>query len=186
MAAAGADRARRRSDRPPVRGGWPQLRAIASDDGKPDDPRVDISHESLIRQWDRLRQWVDEERRSRDRYRELVARARKRERGEAALLQDPELRTVADWRDQARPSRPWAERYSEADGDFACAVAYLDASVEAQSHTLAEAELARRWRDLEPADPPGRDDLRGAQRGLARPALDRGRRQGASSRGRAC
>ena len=122
----------------------------ASDDGEPDDPRVDISHESLIRQWDRLRQWVDEERRSRDRYRELLARARKRERGEAALLQNPELRTVADWRDQARPTRLWAGRYSEADGDFECAVAYLDASVEAQCHTLAEAELARRWRIWNP------------------------------------
>lgn len=122
----------------------------ASDDGLPDDPRVDISHESLIRQWDRLRQWVDDERRSRDRYTELVARARKRERGEAALLQDPELRTVADWRDQARPSAAWAGRYSEADGDFECAVAYLDASAEAQCHTLAEAELARRWKVWNP------------------------------------
>ena len=118
----------------------------ASADGTPDDPRVDISHESLIRQWDRLRQWVDDERRSRDRYKELVARARRRERGEAALLQGPELRTAADWRDQARPSPSWAARYAEAGDDFESAVAYLDASVDAECHTLAEAELGRRWR----------------------------------------
>ena len=30
----------------------------ASPDGRPDDPRLDISHESLIRQWQRLRDWV--------------------------------------------------------------------------------------------------------------------------------
>src|SRR5262249_3328405 len=39
-----------------------------SDDGTPEDPRIDISHESLIRQWSRLRKWVDEEREWRDAY----------------------------------------------------------------------------------------------------------------------
>ncbi len=81
-----------------------------SADGKPDDPRVDISHESLIRQWNRLRNWVDEERRSRDEYRELVKRARKRAQGKAALLQDPELQMVIDWRAAVSPSPEWAHR----------------------------------------------------------------------------
>jgi hypothetical protein len=121
-----------------------------ADDGQPDDPRVDISHESLIRQWDRLRAWVDDERRSRDQYRELVVRARKQERGEAALLQDPELRMAVDWRERSHPSPAWASRYADADGDFASAVGYLDASVASQCHTLAEAELARRWRIWNP------------------------------------
>jgi uncharacterized RDD family membrane protein YckC len=121
-----------------------------ANDGLPEDPRVDIAHESLIRQWDRLRQWVDDERGSRDHFKELVARARKRERGEAALLQDPELRAVVDWRDQSHPSPAWAGRYSDADGDFASAASYLDASVAEQCHTLAEAELARRWKIWNP------------------------------------
>ena len=118
----------------------------SSEDGRPDDPRVDISHESLIRQWDRLRNWVDEERRSRDQYIELVARARKRERGEAALLLDPELQIVLDWREEEAPSPAWAERYSVADGDFDGAMAYLDQSLEVRCRERAERELQRRWR----------------------------------------
>ena len=117
----------------------------------PDDPRVDISHESLIRQWDRLRRVGGRRARvARSAIGSWSARARKRERGAAALLQDPELRAAADWRDQAQPSPAWAERYSDAEGDFACAIAYLDASVAAQCHTLAEAELARRWKIWNP------------------------------------
>ena len=64
------------------------------------DGVVDISHESLIRQWPRLRDWVDEERESRDHYLELVGRARR----EAALLRDPDLAVALDWRRQARPT----------------------------------------------------------------------------------
>ena len=119
-------------------------------DGKPDDPRVDIAHESLIRQWDRARRWVDEERQSRDQFRELAVRARKRERDQAALLQEPELRMVSDWRDAVHPSRSWAERYSDAEGDFESAIEYLDASVAARCDTLAETELARRWKIWNP------------------------------------
>jgi uncharacterized RDD family membrane protein YckC/energy-coupling factor transporter ATP-binding protein EcfA2 len=120
----------------------------SSADGQPDDPRVDISHESLIRQWDRLRDWVDEERRSRDEYCELVKKARKRERGQAALLQDPELQMVVDWRAKASPSRGWAQRYSVADGDFDSAVGYLDESLAARFRNLAELELRRRWEKI--------------------------------------
>lgn len=116
-------------------------------DGKPDDPRVDISHESLIRQWDRLRGWVDEERQSRDQYKELLARATKKEK-RATLLQEPELQMVVDWRAQTTPSNGWAQRYSTTDGDFDSAVGYLDESVDARCRNLAEAELRRRWEKI--------------------------------------
>jgi uncharacterized RDD family membrane protein YckC len=119
-----------------------------SADGKPDDPRVDISHESLIRQWDRLRNWVDEERRSRDQYKELVARARKKEQDRATLLEDPELQMVIDWRATVAPTRGWAQRYSGADGDFEVAAGYLDTSLDVRCRNLAEAELRRRWKKI--------------------------------------
>jgi hypothetical protein len=51
---------------------------FVASDGKPEDPRVDISHESLIRQWDTLRTWVDEERDARDGLIDLADRARRR------------------------------------------------------------------------------------------------------------
>jgi uncharacterized RDD family membrane protein YckC len=115
-----------------------------ADDGKPDDPRVDISHESLIRQWDRLRHWVDEERVSRDHYLDLVRSAREHALGESALVQDPKLQLVLTWRKGAAPSGAWAERYS-APGDFELATKYLDESVTAKCRGQAEAELQRRW-----------------------------------------
>lgn len=100
-----------------------------SPDGRPDDPRYDISHESLIRQWVRLRDWVDAERKSRDSYVELVDRAGRYARKEADPLQGPELRLARDWSKAAKPSAGWAKRYSRHDGDFAAAMGYLKRSV---------------------------------------------------------
>ncbi|TFU03442.1 hypothetical protein EUV02_09740 [Polymorphobacter arshaanensis] len=100
-----------------------------SPDGRPDDPRYDISHESLIRQWVRLRDWVDEERKSRDSYVELVDRAARYARKDADPLQGPELRLARDWNKAAKPSEGWAARYSKHDGDFAAAMRYLTRSV---------------------------------------------------------
>ena len=120
-----------------------------SDDGKPDDPRVDISHESLIRQWDRLRNWVDDERLSRDQYKKLVERAQS-----GARLQDPELQRVLDWWDKATPTGAWARRYSTDDGDFDSAerclresAAARDAALE-QERRRAEAERITKEREL--------------------------------------
>ena len=112
--AAGRGRRRprpRRGHRSAVRRERSQLRLSRRTRARRTIPRVDISHESLIRQWNRLRGWVDDERQARDRYQELVERARKREQGEAALLQDPELRSLSDWRDAVRPTPAWAARY---------------------------------------------------------------------------
>lgn len=114
----------------------------ASNDGKPDDPRVDISHESLIRQWNRLRDWVDKEREARDQYLELVSRARKHDR---ALLQGSELQSVLAWKSEVVPTAEWAERYAHASDDFDLAMNYVDQSVESQCQNLAEVELDRRW-----------------------------------------
>jgi WD40 repeat protein len=108
----------------------------ASADGVPDDPRVDISHESLIRQWRRLREWVDEERDSRDRFKELVERARKWQRGETGLMQEPELRLHTSWQREQSPSAAWARRYSESEDDFQVATEYLGKSVRGDKQRL--------------------------------------------------
>lgn len=117
----------------------------ASADGKPEDPRIDISHESLIRQWDRLREWVDAERRSRDQYKELVQRARKKLQGEAGLLRDPELQRAIDWYAAVKPSDGWGQRYSATDGDFAVATDFLRESFDTRAAEVAQLELQRRW-----------------------------------------
>lgn len=123
-----------------------------SDDGRKDDPRVDISHESLIRQWNRLRHWVDDERLSRDLYKKLVERSQS-----GTLLQDPELQRMLDWSREANPSAVWARRYSAHDADFDQATRYLDASEAKRTSDIndkllaAEAERQEERRKLEEA-----------------------------------
>ncbi|MDX1547192.1 MAG: hypothetical protein R3247_09405, partial [Rhodothermales bacterium] len=85
------------------------------------DFRVDLSHESLIRQWDRLKDWVDEEHRDRAVYRELVDRAR----ADREPLRGRDLRRAWTWQRRFRPTPAWAARYDTQQGDFGAAAAYL-------------------------------------------------------------
>lgn len=102
---------------------------VISEGAAPGDPRIDISHESLIRQWGRLRSWVDEERESRDTFAELVRLARRHAAGEAPLLDNPELSWALEWHRRIRPSMAWAERYSHRPEDFSSAMHYLNRSL---------------------------------------------------------
>ncbi len=115
-----------------------------SADGSPNDLRVDISHESLLRQWDRIREWMDEEQVSRDQYRGLVKDARRWKKNAASLLRDPELQEFVNWRSLSSPSAGWAERYAVADDDYQVALEYLDKSVQQRDADMqAAAELKR-------------------------------------------
>ena len=72
---------------------------------------VDISHESFIRQWERLRQWVKEEKRSGWIYAKLTDAAARWARGEASLYRGPELAAARLWWQQEKPTEVWANRY---------------------------------------------------------------------------
>ena len=95
-----------------------------------EDDVVDISHESLIRQWNRLRTWAREEARSRDEYRRLADAAERWEMGEAALLRNPDLEVASIWWEDTRPNEDWAARY---DSSFERASGYLETSRSAAS-----------------------------------------------------
>ncbi len=86
---------------------------------------IDISHESLMRVWKRLKQWVDEEAESAQVYRHLAVRAVLYEQGKESLLHDPQLQRVLDWRDETRPNQAWAQRYHP---EYALAMHFLDKS----------------------------------------------------------
>lgn len=77
------------------------------------DQVVDISHESLIRQWDRLGRWVDEEGASAETYYSLVDAAGKHAHARKGLLDDDELKTSLEWQAQTRPTLAWAHRYGD-------------------------------------------------------------------------
>ncbi|HEX6185160.1 MAG TPA: hypothetical protein VFZ44_14845 [Pyrinomonadaceae bacterium] len=103
---------------------------------------IDISHESLIRNWQRLKEWVDEESLSAQTYTRLAETAVLHERKQAGLWRDPDLQVALDWREQTRPTAAWATRYHPA---FDPAMKFLDASVAARdAAALAEKEQRRR------------------------------------------
>ena len=85
------------------------------------DTVLDISHESLIRQWQRLNQWVEQEAQSADTYRRLEQTARLWHAGKAALWGTPDLENALAWREQENPTAVWAERYG-AHFDMAMAI----------------------------------------------------------------
>ncbi len=93
----------------------------------PADPRplsadtiVDISHESLIRQWKQLSEWVEAEGRARRQWQRLRDRF-----DDKQPLQGPELAAMEAWRREQQPSAAWARRYG---GDFAALMKFMDDS----------------------------------------------------------
>jgi WD40 repeat protein len=97
---------------------------------------LDISHESLMRVWDRLVAWVDEDAESAHIYRRLVESAIMYEDGNGGLWRDPELQAAVDWREHQRPNEPWAAQYHP---EFARAMAFLDASIRERDAEIADA-----------------------------------------------
>src|SRR6185503_5146538 len=89
------------------------------------DSLIDISHTSLIRGWSRLKKWVEDEARSARIYRRLAETAALHEKGEAALLRDPELALALNWRDESKPNEAWARRYHSS---YPTAIKFLDES----------------------------------------------------------
>ena len=89
------------------------------------DSVVEISHESLMRIWNRLRNWVDEEYESAQMYRRLSEAAAMYQVGRTGLWRPPDLQLALNWQKKQRPTRAWAQRYDEA---FERAIVFLDTS----------------------------------------------------------
>jgi tetratricopeptide (TPR) repeat protein len=108
---------------------------------------IDISHESLIRNWRRLKEWVKDEAESARIYRRLAGAAMDYKQGAGGLLDDVTLQYVLKWRDTAKPDPAWGARYHPA---FANAMSYLEESRTARDTRIA-AEEERERRELETA-----------------------------------
>jgi hypothetical protein len=108
---------------------------------------IDISHESLMHGWTRLRQWVEEETQAAGIYHRLAESAALHRQGKAGLYRDPELGIALAWREAKRPNAAWADRYRPG---FGAAMAFLDSSREAAEREEREREAARQ-RELEHA-----------------------------------
>jgi WD40 repeat protein len=97
---------------------------------------IDISHESLMRVWTRLRSWVEEETKSAELYLRLSKSAELYQDGRAGLLVNPELQLAMKWKTDTKPNSTWANRYNPA---FERSILFLE-----HSNKEFNLEIARR------------------------------------------
>lgn len=89
---------------------------------------LDVAHDSVIRQWQRLNDWVAEEVLASEYYmrlNELALYNQNNPDTSEVLLSSPELDTLWQWYDDTKPTAAWAKRYG---GDFESAMALLQKS----------------------------------------------------------
>ena len=87
---------------------------------------IDISHESLIRKWSRLRAWVNQEAEDRRIYLRVAESAAGHAAGQEPLWRDPRLTWALQWRERFKPTEGWASRYAPG---LNRAMAFLDKSL---------------------------------------------------------
>ena len=91
------------------------------------ETRIELSHESLINIWDRLRQWVNEEDESIRMYLKLSKASALYQQGKGVLLEASELQKAIDWKKLHNPSPAWGIQFNPA---FERAMVFLNTSEE--------------------------------------------------------
>lgn len=104
---------------------------------------IDISHESLMRCWSRLINWVEEENQSAEIYLRLCEAANLYELGKGGLWRDPELQLALKWKEEAHPNATWASRYNNY---FEKAMLFLDHCKQQNELTLLHKEKQQKNR----------------------------------------
>jgi len=101
--------------------------------GETNDKVIDISHESLIRQWHTLGTWVDDEDEAASYYKQLVDATQLNALGKRDLLSGIELQLALEWRKKFKPVKIWANRYKDG---FDESITYLNESEHAWTKFL--------------------------------------------------
>jgi energy-coupling factor transporter ATP-binding protein EcfA2 len=109
---------------------------------------IDISHESLMRIWNRLIVWVDEESNAVNMYLRLADAANLFQQGKTGLWRPPDLQLALNWKEKKQPTLEWAQRFDPA---FERAMEYLNTSsntfeAEEQNKILLQKKALRRSR----------------------------------------
>lgn len=112
------------------------------------DSVIELSHESLMRIWNKLNAWVEEEFESAQMYKRLSDAAAMYQIGKTGLWRPPDLQLALNWQKKQRPTREWAQRYDEA---FERAVVFLDTSrityeAELKNQEMLQKRVLRRAR----------------------------------------
>jgi len=112
------------------------------------DSLVDISHESLIRQWDRLRDWVKKESEDREMYERIADAAQRYDEGKGGLFPDIDLQFALEW--QAKSYNTFWAQSCRPNFNLGKAVSFLGESKqkrdahEAEQKERKKRELSRR------------------------------------------
>jgi WD40 repeat protein len=75
---------------------------------------IDISHESLMRIWEVLANWLEEEHEAIKEYIHIAEAAEMQQVGKGTLLKSPELQLALNWRTENAPTREWGIRHNVA------------------------------------------------------------------------
>jgi WD40 repeat protein len=106
-----------------------------------DETIINIGNTYLVYQWQRLLDWINEERESRDTYLRLSERALLFEKGEAGYLIPPDLDVMLQWYSREMPKKAWAKQFN---GIYRMAIDYLLNSKEEFELALERKEIARK------------------------------------------
>lgn len=102
---------------------------------------IELSHESLMRIWNRLSTWVEEEYESAQMYKRLAEASAMYQIGKTSLWRPPDLQLALNWQKKQKPTREWAQRYDEA---FERAIIFLDTSRITYEAELKNQELLQK------------------------------------------
>ncbi len=112
------------------------------------DSVIELSHESLMRIWNKLNAWVEEEFESSTMYKRISDAAAMYQIGKTGLWRPPDLQLALNWQKKQRPTREWAQRYDPA---FERAIVFLDTSrityeAELKNQEMLQKRMLRRAR----------------------------------------
>ncbi|PIB35819.1 hypothetical protein BFP72_10660 [Reichenbachiella sp. 5M10] len=105
------------------------------------DTVIDISHESLMRIWTRLKSWLDEESRSAEMYLKLAESGERFQMGRAGLWKMPDLQLALNWQEENKPTLVWGQRYDPA---FERTMVFLETSKKAYETEQRNKELLQK------------------------------------------
>ncbi|HEY4785876.1 MAG TPA: hypothetical protein VIH57_07495, partial [Bacteroidales bacterium] len=88
---------------------------------------IDLAHVSIMRAWNHLKEWVEDEAISGQMYRQLSQASAAYQVGRAGLLKPPDLQFAINWKEKQMPTLQWAKRYNPA---FERTLVYLRTSLD--------------------------------------------------------
>ena len=122
---------------------YPALKDSRTDDPLPlfSETKLDVCHESFLRQWKKAQEWIGEEQKKAKYFSELSTQAKRWTEDRRAKLQGVSLEWALQWWKDKTPTEEWAERYGDG---FQIVKSFLEASQRAAADSQKAAEERER------------------------------------------